>query len=125
VHLFETFHYLEKGIMIGTMSYFLEKLRTKRESLGISQKDAGALVDISRENYNNFENGRRTLPDEKLEILATAFGIPMSTVNAWRRLDGASLEEKEAVLSELFGDEHLQKALLEQIETRGLSITPN
>lgn len=104
--------------MIGTMSYFLEKMRVTRESLGISQKDAGALVDISRENYNNFENGRRTMPDEKLAILANAFGLPMSTINAWRRLDGATDDEKEALIIELAGEELLFKLVLAKLEKR-------
>lgn len=52
-----------------------EFLTTKRESIGISQKEVADRLDITPQMVCNWENGRCGPPNEKLEALAKILKI--------------------------------------------------
>lgn len=75
------------------MGYFLNKIRAKRESLGFSQQEMAEKLILSRENYNSFELGRRTINESRLKILGQTLSIPFERLKAWQRIEGATEEE--------------------------------
>lgn len=83
------------------MGYFLSKIKEARLLAGLSQAKAGELAGVTRENFNSFENGKRTIPYEALMRLAKGLGVPEQKIKIWQRLDGATELEMKMLAKEI------------------------
>lgn len=71
-------------------------LRNLRESKGWSQADVAAMLEITRQSYNFYENGKRQ-KDMTISIgskIADLFNIPLSTI---RNFEEALADDGEEV----------------------------
>lgn len=61
----------------------LKTLTEKRKKLGLTQEQVGLAIGYKkRQNYNNFESGRRLLPREPLKALQNV--LDMSDEEMWQ-----------------------------------------
>src|SRR4051812_11385694 len=49
-------------------------LRRMREAVGLTMRQAGALISVSHSTISQFENGKLRLPDFRIEQLVSAYG---------------------------------------------------
>ena len=60
--------------------HIAENLRLLRTWRGFSQEYVAEYLDISRVTYNNYETCKACITAEKLEALASLYGIPVSFI---------------------------------------------
>lgn len=53
---------------------YLKRLRDIREDKDLLQKQVAAVLEITRQQYGLYESGERSIPIEKLVILAKFYG---------------------------------------------------
>lgn len=78
------------------MQELLELIRKQRQARKLSQKFVGDKIGIGRENYNNFENGRRALSRTKIIELAEIIGLPREEVATLLAAKDYGLDEENA-----------------------------
>lgn len=95
------------------MQKFGERLRNLREAKQITTWAVEKRTGVSRANLSSIEKGRRPASDDVLQKLASIeeLGVTYEQLLAWKRLDGATLEEKKAIAREF-----LASATKEEIE---------
>lgn len=52
-----------------------ERIRNLREDKDLKQEDLAKLLNCSQACYSNYENGKRDIPTEVLEALATFYHV--------------------------------------------------
>lgn len=95
---------------------FLEEIRSKRETLGLSQLEIAKYLNIGKSAYSKMENGHARISPDRLQRICDKLNIDMSEINstAYKQLHGAT--SKSQKLSKDY------KKLLEQIRyNRNLS----
>lgn len=55
-----------------------QRLKTIRNSVGLSQKEFGAIMGIAQTSYANYENGRSSIPASLLEMLSAKLNINLN-----------------------------------------------
>jgi transcriptional regulator with XRE-family HTH domain len=74
------------------MGTFRDKVKARREAMGLSQAALAAAIDEDRHHYNNFERGRRNFRPDVLIQMAQALDLPPQQVIAWKALDDLGVE---------------------------------
>ena len=55
-----------------------QRLKEIRNSVGLSQKDFGAIMGIAQTSYANYENGRSSIPASLLEALSLKLNLNLN-----------------------------------------------
>lgn len=81
-NLTDTVKYDTLGTMLG-MNWFGDKIRQRREQLGLSKADVEQRCGISRTVYYHLEEGTRLPREGHIRMLARALELPEETVQLW------------------------------------------
>lgn len=117
------------------MTYFSEKLKAARIASGLKQDETAKLIGVSRTNYNDAENGRKPLADDRIEKLANLvqfkqLGLTYDIMIGWKTIT----EKPPGAIDEAFfqlhpdwlekikelGLDNLKQAVEEEVKARGL-----
>ena len=57
-----------------------KRVRELRKARGLDQLQAAAIIDVSRSQWSNLENGRRNLNIQQIKKIADYFGVSLATL---------------------------------------------
>ena len=57
-----------------------ERIRNLREDSDLKQDDLAKVLNCTQACYSNYENGRRVVPPEVLEVLADFYGVSVDYI---------------------------------------------
>lgn len=70
-----------------------KKIRSKRISMGITAKEAAAMLEIPYTTYCNYENGNREPRLSALRKIASCFNVPLSSLTDFGKFSTDELYE--------------------------------
>lgn len=62
---------------------YAKQIADRRERLGLTQGELGAMVGVTRNTINRWETGDNQPPPPKRRLLATALDITVDELNGW------------------------------------------
>ena len=71
--------------------YYYQRIRDMREDSDMSQQQAADLLDITRQQYQLYESGKREMPMHLFVVLARHYNVSLDYL-AGLRSDKSSLE---------------------------------
>jgi len=63
------------SIMMESMQKIMQQLKKLRLEQGLTQKQVASIINVSRVDYNRYENLIRVMPIEMIEVLADYYKV--------------------------------------------------